>query len=71
MIHTIEIDDNTELGKKALSILEDLGITIYDEKVLNPHIKKALDKSLAQSLNGNLSSNAEVIKRTKEWLNSK
>ncbi len=71
MIHTIEIDDNTELGKKALTLLEDLGIAIYDEKDLNPHIKRALDKSLEQSLNGNLSSNDEVIKRTKEWLNSK
>ena len=71
MIHTIEIDDNTELGKKALTLLKDLGIAIYDENELNPHIKRALDKSLEQSLNGNLSSNAEVIKRTKEWLNSK
>jgi hypothetical protein len=48
-----------------------LGIAIYDEKVLNPHIKKVLGKSLEQSLNSNLSSNAEVIKRTKEWQNSK
>lgn len=71
MIHTIEIDDNTELGKKVLTTLEDLGITIYDEKVLSPHIKKALDISLEQSFNGNLHSNDEVIKRTKEWLNSK
>ena len=30
-----------------------------------------LDISLEQSLNGNLYSNDEVIKRTKEWLNSK
>lgn len=71
MIHTIEIDDNTELGKKALTLLEDLEIAIYDEKVLNPYIKKALDISLEQSFNGNLSSNVEVIKRTKEWLTSK
>ena len=71
MIHTIEIDDNTELGKKALTLLEDLGIDISDEKELNPYIKKALDKSLEQSFNGNLYSNDEVIKRTKEWLNSK
>jgi len=71
MIHTIEIDDNTELGKKALTLLEDLGIDISDEKELNPYIKKALDISLEQSFNGNLYSNDEVIKRTKEWLNSK
>jgi len=71
MIHTIEIDDNTELGKKALTLLADLGIDISDEKELNPYIKKALDISLEQSLNGNLYSNDEVIKRTKEWLNSK
>ncbi|MFZ4799223.1 MAG: hypothetical protein ACOYMA_17115 [Bacteroidia bacterium] len=71
MIHTIEIDDNTELGKKALTLLSDLGIEISDEKELNPYIKKALDVSLEQSFNGNLYSNDEVIKRTKEWLNSK
>jgi hypothetical protein len=71
MIHTIEIDDNTELGKKALTLLANLGINISDEKELNPYIKKALDISLEQSFNGNLYSNDEVIKRTKEWLNSK
>jgi hypothetical protein len=71
MIHTIEIDDNTELGKKALTLLANLGIDISDEKELNPYIKKALDISLEQSFNGNLYSNDEVIKRTKEWLNSK
>ena len=71
MIHTIEINDNTELGKKALTLLADLGIDISDEKELNPYIKKALDISLEQSFNGNLHSNDEVIKRTKEWLNSK
>lgn len=71
MIHTIEIDDNTELGKKALTLLVDLGIDITEEKELNPYIKKALDISLEQSFNGNLCSNDEVMKRTKEWLNSK
>jgi hypothetical protein len=71
MIHTIEIDDNTELGKKALTLLADLGIDISDEKELNPYIKKALDISLEQSFNGNLYSNDEVMKRTNEWLNSK
>ena len=71
MIHTIEIDDNTELGKKALTLLANLGIDISDEKELNPYIKKALDISLEQSFNSNLYSNDEVIKRTKEWLNSK
>ncbi len=40
MIHTIEMDDNTELGKKDLTLLVDLGIDITEEKELNPYIKK-------------------------------
>jgi hypothetical protein len=32
MIHTIEIDDNTELGKKSLTLLEDLGLLFMMKK---------------------------------------
>ncbi len=70
MIHTIEIDDNTELGKKALVVLSELGIKVNAGSKLNPIIKQVLDKSLLESEESFLNHD-DLIKQTKIWLSTK
>jgi hypothetical protein len=70
MIHTIEIGDNTELGKKALVVLSELGIKVDAGSKLNHIIKQVLDKSLLES-EENFLNHDDLIKQTKIWLSTK
>jgi hypothetical protein len=70
MIHTIEIGDNTELRKKALVVLSELGIKVDAGSKLNPIIKQVLDKSLLES-EENFLNHDDLIKQTKIWLSTK
>jgi hypothetical protein len=70
MIHTIEIDDNTELGKKALLVLSELGLKIDNGNNLNPIIKQVLDKSLLESEESFINHD-DLVKQTRIWLSTK
>jgi hypothetical protein len=70
MIHTIEIDDNTELGKKALLVLSELGIKVDTVSNLNPIIKQVLDKSLLET-EESFMNHDDLIKQTRIWLSTK
>jgi hypothetical protein len=70
MIHTIEIDDNTELGKKALLVLSELGLNIDNGNNLNPIIKQVLDKSLLESEESFINHD-DLVKQTRIWLSTK
>ena len=70
MIHTIEIDDNTELGKKALLVLSEQGIKVDTISNLNPIIKQVLDKSLLET-EESFMNHDDLIKQTRIWLSTK
>lgn len=70
MIHTIEIDDNTELGKKALFVLSELGLKIDNGNNLYPIIKQVLDKSLLESEESFINHD-DLVKQTRIWLSTK
>ena len=70
MIHTIEIDDNTELGKKALLVLSELGLKVDTGSNLNPIIKQVLDKSLLET-EESFMNHDDLIKQTRIWLSTK
>ncbi len=71
MVYEIEIDDNNDIGKKALAFLKDLKIPTYQIPQLLPEQKILLELSLKDIDDANIFTHDEAMKNAEEWLDNK
>lgn len=71
MTYEIEINEQSESGKKFISFLNDLGITYKPKTSLLDEQKVVLNESLNELAEGNIKTQEQIIDDVKKWLKSK
>ncbi len=71
MTYEIEINEQSETGKKIFSFLNDLGISYSPKVKLLKEQKALLKESLAELAEGEIKTQQQVIDDVKKWLKSK
>lgn len=71
MIYEVEINENSENGRKFISLLKDLNIPIQAKSLLLEEQKYLLNESLNEVAEGKVMFQDEVIAEFMKWRNSK
>ncbi|MBC8004084.1 MAG: hypothetical protein H7X84_01310 [Verrucomicrobia bacterium] len=66
LFRKIDSLDNNDLEKIYARLVELLNEVSTDEPLLNPQVKAALDEALEASQKGQVSSNKDVMQKTRE-----
>ena len=68
MINKVKIDDNNEVGKKALQLLKELHIPVQPLNNLLPEQMLLIEKSLKEIEEGKTFAHEQVMKQAEVWI---
>jgi hypothetical protein len=71
MTYEVEINENSEMGKKIFSFLNDLGVPFKPKTGILEEQKYLLNESLNEFAESKVKPQEEVIAKFKEWQKSK